>query len=69
MLTTISLRMFCSNTFGIGRLISLTATSSFVFLSSARYVSPVPPEAVTVAHKQHLTQVCCQKRAHEEEEC
>lgn len=53
-LTTISLRMFCSKTLGIGRFMSLTATSSFVFLSSARYVSPVPPAAVAHAELRHL---------------
>lgn len=53
-LTTISLRMFCSNTLGIGRFMSLTATSSFVFLSSARYVSPVPPAAVAHPEMRHL---------------
>ena len=33
---------------------SLTATSSFVFLSSARYVSPVPPAVVSHPEMRHL---------------
>ena len=65
-LTTISLRMFCSNTFGIGRFISLIATSSFVFLSSAKYVSPVPPAAVARPEGKHLGTGMLPERVHEE---
>ena len=67
-LTTISLRMFCSNTFGIGRFMSLIATSSFVFLSSARYVSPVPPAVVSLLEKKHLGTGMLPERVREEGE-
>lgn len=61
--------MFCSKTFGIGRFMSFIATSSPVFLSSAKYVSPVPPAEAHHALLQCFRhQMCCQKKGKQEEE-